>query len=169
MPWNRAVDSCGVFRQTAPSKGNRRSNSIGLHAHYPPDCDQRHLGNVSMGATTRQEPAHVGTVDGGGDPLRAAGRETSWRLQGLVVRGAGLVGFRHRGQIPVECGSLRFFPAHIGRGIRGAFWRNSKPWLFSEGCSELWLTTDVDIAITRYSLQEDTAGLTGRLKTDFDI
>lgn len=35
---------------------------VRLHARYPPNCNQRHLGNVSSAYC--DEPAHVGTVDG---------------------------------------------------------------------------------------------------------
>jgi GNAT superfamily N-acetyltransferase len=38
-----------------------------------------------------------------------------------------------------------------GRGIGGALLEKVEAWLFSEGCSELWLTTEVDTRLRAYS------------------
>ena len=46
---------------------------------------------------------------------------------------------------------IAVLPGHIGRGIGGALLEKVEPWLFSEGCWELWLTTDVDTRLRAYS------------------
>src|SRR5438445_13760527 len=61
------------------------------------------------------------------------------------MRGAGLGGrLRNQGQILWRDVVVAVLPGHIGRGIGGALLERVEAWLFSEGCSELWLTTEVD-------------------------
>jgi ribosomal protein S18 acetylase RimI-like enzyme len=45
---------------------------------------------------------------------------------------------------------IAVLPGHIGRGIGGALLEKAEAWLFSEGCSELWLTTDLDTRLRAY-------------------
>jgi ribosomal protein S18 acetylase RimI-like enzyme len=83
--------------------------------------------------------------------------------QGSVVGFA--IGDRSSGEMWV----IAVLRGHIGRGIGGALLEKVEAWFFSEGCSELWLTTDVDTRLRAIHSTRSTAGLTGRLKTDFDI
>jgi len=65
--------------------------------------------------------------------------------QGSVVGFA--IGDRSSGEMWV----IAVLPGHIGRGIGGALLEKVEAWLFSEGCSELWLTTDLDTRLRAYS------------------
>jgi ribosomal protein S18 acetylase RimI-like enzyme len=58
--------------------------------------------------------------------------------QGSVVGFA--IGDRSSGEMEV----IAVLPTQICRGIGGALLEQVETWLFSEGCSSLWLTTDVD-------------------------
>jgi GNAT superfamily N-acetyltransferase len=42
---------------------------------------------------------------------------------------------------------IAVLPTHIRRGIGGALLEKVETWLFNEGCSSLWLTTDVEHSI----------------------
>jgi ribosomal protein S18 acetylase RimI-like enzyme len=59
-----------------------------------------------------------------------------------------VVGFAMGDRSSGEMWVIAVLPTHIRRGIGGALLEQVETWLFSEGCSSLWLTTDVD---TRFS------------------
>jgi GNAT superfamily N-acetyltransferase len=65
--------------------------------------------------------------------------------QGSVVGFA--IGDRSSGEMWV----IAVLPGHIGGGIGGALLERVEAWLFSEGCLELWLTTDIDTRLRAYS------------------
>jgi ribosomal protein S18 acetylase RimI-like enzyme len=50
---------------------------------------------------------------------------------------------------------IAVLPTHIRRGIGGALPEKVEIWLFSEGCSSLWLTTDVDTRLRAYSFYKE--------------
>ena len=62
-----------------------------------------------------------------------------------------MVGFAIGDRSSGEMWVIAVLPGHIGRGIGGALLEKVEAWLFSEGCSELWLTTDVDTRLRAYS------------------
>ena len=78
--------------------------------------------------------------------------------QGPVVGFA--IGDRSSGEMWV----IAVLPGHIGRGIGGALLEKVEAWLFSEGCSELWLTTDLDTRLRAYHSTRSTAGATGKIE-----
>ena len=65
--------------------------------------------------------------------------------QGSVVGFA--IGDRSSGEMWV----IAVLPSHVCCGIGGALLEKVEAWLFSEGCPELWLTTDVDTRLRAYS------------------
>ena len=69
--------------------------------------------------------------------------------QGSVVGFA--IGDRSSGEMWV----IAVLPTHIRRGIRGALLEQVETWLFSEGCSSLWLMTDVDTRLRAYSFYRE--------------
>jgi ribosomal protein S18 acetylase RimI-like enzyme len=69
--------------------------------------------------------------------------------QGSVVGFA--MGDRSSGEMVV----IAVLPTHIRRGIGGALLEQVETWLFSEGCSSLWLTTDVDTRLRAYSFYKE--------------
>ena len=69
--------------------------------------------------------------------------------QGSVVGFA--IGDRSSGEMWV----IAVLPTHIRRGIGGALLEQVETWLFSEGCSSLWLTTDVDTRLRAYSFYRE--------------
>ena len=74
----------------------------------------------------------------------------------MAVRGAGLGSWlRHGGSIIGEMWVIAVLPTHIRRGIGGALLEQVETWLFSEGCSSLWLTTDVDTRLRAYSFYKE--------------
>lgn len=63
--------------------------------------------------------------------------------------------FRHGDRSSGEMWVIAVFPTHIRRGIGGALLKKVETWLFSEGCSSLWLTTDVDTRLRAYSFYKE--------------
>ena len=57
------------------------------------------------------------------------------------------IGDRSTGELWV----IAVLPTHIRRGIGGALLEKVHDWLFAEGCTELWLTTDIDPALRAYA------------------
>src|ERR1044071_2301858 len=79
------------------------------------------------------------------EKLRGSYKGWLWEEQGAVVGFA--IGDRSSGEMWV----IAVLPDYICRGIGGALLEKVEAWLFSEGCSELWLTTDVDTRLRAYS------------------
>ena len=69
----------------------------------------------------------------------------------LCERQGSVVGFAIGDRSSGEMWVIAVLPGHIGRGIGGALLEKVEAWLFSEGCSELWLTTDLDTRLRAYS------------------
>jgi ribosomal protein S18 acetylase RimI-like enzyme len=62
-----------------------------------------------------------------------------------------VVGFAMGDRSSGEMWVIAVLPSHICRGIGSALLEKVETWLFSEGCEELWLTTDLDIRLRAYS------------------
>src|SRR5437667_10470311 len=60
-------------------------------------------------------------------------------------------GIDHQGR----CGSSLCFPLIFAAGSGGALLEQVETWLFSEGCSSLWLTTDVDTRLRASSFYKE--------------
>lgn len=61
-----------------------------------------------------------------------------------------VVGFAMGDRSTGEMWVIAVLPSHIHRGIGGALLEKVDNWLFSEGCQELWLTTDIDPSLRAY-------------------
>src|SRR5262245_15925752 len=61
----------------------------------------------------------------------------------LCEEEGSVVGFAMGNRSSGEMWVIAVLPSHIRRGIGGALLEKVEAWLFSEGCPELWLTTDV--------------------------
>lgn len=60
------------------------------------------------------------------------------------------VGFAMGDRSTGELWVVAVLPTHAGRGIGGALLKKVDAWLFSEGCKQLWLTTDLDTRLRAY-------------------
>jgi len=73
-------------------------------------------------------------------------------FKGWVCEDNGrVVGFAMGDRSTGEMWVIAVLPSHIRRGIGGALLEKVDGWLFSEGCQELWLTTDIDPSLRAYS------------------
>ena len=65
-----------------------------------------------------------------------------------------VVGFAMGDKSLGEMWVIAVLPSHVGRGIGGALLTKVEDWLFGEGCSEIWLTTDIDTRLRAYSFYQ---------------
>ena len=76
--------------------------------------------------------------------------------QGWLCEEQGsVVGFAMGDRSSGEMWVIAVLPTHIRRGIGGALLEQVETWLFSEGCSSLWLTTDVDTRLRAYAFYKE--------------
>jgi ribosomal protein S18 acetylase RimI-like enzyme len=76
--------------------------------------------------------------------------------QGWLCEEQGsVVGFAMGNRSSGEMWVIAVLPTHIPRGIGGALLEQVETWFFSEGCSSLWLTTDVDTRLRAYSFYKE--------------
>jgi GNAT superfamily N-acetyltransferase len=74
------------------------------------------------------------------------------RHQGWLCEEQGsVVGFAMGDRSSGEIWVIAMLPTYIRRGIGGALLEKVETWLFSEGYSSLWLTTDVDTRLRAYA------------------
>ncbi len=83
-------------------------------------------------------------------------RSVAARLRGtfrgwLCEEDGEVVGFAMGDKSTGEMWVIAVLPSHIRRGIGGALLERVDQWLFSEGCAELWLTTDIDPGLRAYA------------------
>lgn len=78
---------------------------------------------------------------------RMAGSFKGWlcEVDGRVTGFA--MGDRATGELWV----IAVLPEYIGRGIGSALLRRVEDWLKAEGCTRLWLTTDIDPSLKAYA------------------
>jgi GNAT superfamily N-acetyltransferase len=69
----------------------------------------------------------------------------------LCEDNGAVVGFAMGDKSTGEMWVIAVLPSHICRGIGGALLEKVDGWLFSEGCQELWLTTDIDPSLRAYT------------------
>ncbi len=62
-----------------------------------------------------------------------------------------VVGFAIGDRSSGEMWVIAVLPSYIRQGIGGALLAKVDEWLFSQGCSELWLVTDLDTKLRAYS------------------
>jgi ribosomal protein S18 acetylase RimI-like enzyme len=62
-----------------------------------------------------------------------------------------VVGFAIGDRSSGEMWVIAVLPSHIQQGIGSELLTRVDDWLFSEGCSQLWLTTDLDTKLRAYS------------------
>jgi ribosomal protein S18 acetylase RimI-like enzyme len=61
-----------------------------------------------------------------------------------------VVGFAMGNRVNGEMWVIAVLPYYEGRGIGAELLRRVEDWLWSQGWSEIWLTTDVDPALRAY-------------------
>lgn len=94
---------------------------------------------------TRDELAALGITE-------AAVRE---RIEGsfkgwLCEADGRVVGFAMGDGSTGEMEVIAVLPEYLGKGIGSALLRSVEDWLFAQGCTRLWLTTDVDPSLKAY-------------------
>jgi len=68
----------------------------------------------------------------------------------LCEDGADVVGFAMGDRNTGELWVIAVLPAYVGRGIGSDLLRRVEDWLWSAGCTDLRLTTDIDIRLRAY-------------------
>jgi GNAT superfamily N-acetyltransferase len=69
----------------------------------------------------------------------------------LCEDGGEVVGFAIGDRSTGEMWVIAVVPTHLRKGIGGALLQQVEEWMSSEGCRELWLTTDIDTGLRAYS------------------
>ncbi|MDX2109357.1 MAG: GNAT family N-acetyltransferase [Verrucomicrobiota bacterium] len=69
----------------------------------------------------------------------------------LCESGDEVVGFAMGDAATGELWVIAVLPQFIGRGIGSTLIQHVEAWLWSKGCTELWLTTDVDTRLRAYA------------------
>lgn len=80
--------------------------------------------------------------------------ETDGRVVGFAM------GDRSTGEMEV----IAVLPEYIGKGIGSALLRRVEEWLFAQGCTRLWLTTDVDPSLKAYGFYRQHGWLDERIE-----
>ena len=79
-------------------------------------------------------------------------------FKGWLCEDAGeVVGFAMGDSLTGEMWVIAVLPSHIRQGIGGDLLERVDQWLFSQGCEELWLTTDIDTKLRAYSFYKKHA------------
>jgi GNAT superfamily N-acetyltransferase len=79
-------------------------------------------------------------------------QKLSTTFRGWLCEAEGkAVGFAIGDRATGELWVIAVVPTHIRRGIGGALLEKVHEWLFAEGCTELWLTTDIDTTLRAYT------------------
>ena len=69
----------------------------------------------------------------------------------LCEDNGNIVGFAMGDRATGEMWVIAVLPSHIHQGIGSSLLAQIEAWLFSAGCSEIWLTTDLDVRLRAYS------------------
>jgi ribosomal protein S18 acetylase RimI-like enzyme len=89
------------------------------------------------------------------DQLAALGINENSVREKLCEEQGSVVGFAMGDRSSGEIWVIAVLPTHIRRGIGGALLEKVETWLFGEGYSSLWLTTDVDTRLRAYSFYKE--------------
>ncbi|MBI4625707.1 MAG: GNAT family N-acetyltransferase [Verrucomicrobia bacterium] len=95
---------------------------------------------------TREELAALGITESSVKE-KLLGTWKGW----LCEENGTVVGFAIGDKSSGEMWVIAVLPSHIRQGIGGRLLTTVESWLFAAGCSEIWLTTDIDVQLRAYS------------------
>jgi SAM-dependent methyltransferase len=131
------------IRATMPGAGKMRVREIRA-ADVPALSPVRAA--TRENALSREELAGLGITEASTTGMLAAGSHRGW----LCEEGGRVYGFAMGNRENGEMWVIAMLPEAEGQGLGARLLTRVEAWLFSEGWSEIWLTTDVDPSLRAY-------------------
>ena len=115
---------------------------------------------------TRENAMSLDELEGVGvteDSIRAAikGTHRGW----LCEENGEIVGFAMGDYHGSEMTVIALLPTYENRGIGAQLLSRVESWLRSEGCKEVWLTTDIDPCLRAYGFYLDQGWKDGKIES----